>query len=195
MKVLTPEQAKKFLEACAYNRWGVLFELLLTSGMRPEEALGLKWEDVDFKNNRIHVKRVLTRTKEGWNLEEPKTSKSRRTIPLPKEVIKSLKEHKKNQAEEKLKAKETLNYDKDKEKFTSEELKEKLNDPKIYVDYGFVFASQNGSPLEERNVSRYFKELLKKENLPDIRLYDLRHTCATLLLAAGENPKVVKIQK
>ena len=159
--------------------------------MRPEEALGLKWEDVDFKNNRIHVKRVLTRTKEGWNLEEPKTSKSRRTIPLPKEVIKSLKEHKKNQAEEKLKAKETLNYDKDKEKFKPEELKEKLNDPKIYVDYGFVFAAQNGSPLEERNVSRYFKDLLKKENLPDIRLYDLRHTCATLLLAAGENPKVV----
>jgi len=126
MKVLTPEQAKKFLEACIYNRWGVLFELLLASGMRPEEALGLKWEDVDFKNNRIHIKRVLTRTKEGWNLEEPKTSKSRRTIPLPKEVIKSLKEHKKNQVEEKLKAKETLNYDKDKEKFTSEELKEKL---------------------------------------------------------------------
>lgn len=191
MKVLTPEQAKKFLEACAYNRFGVLFELLLTSGMRPEEALGLKWEDVDFKNNRIHIKRVLTRTKEGWNLEEPKTSKSRRTIPLPKEVMKNLKEHKRNQAEEKLKAKETLNYDKDNEKFKVEELKEKLNDPKIYVDYEFVFATQNGSPLEERNVSRYFKDILKKENLPDIRLYDLRHTCATLLLAAGENPKVV----
>ncbi|WP_434578227.1 tyrosine-type recombinase/integrase [Thermoanaerobacterium thermosaccharolyticum] len=113
------------------------------------------------------------------------------TIPLPKEVMKNLKEHKRNQAEEKFRAKETLNYDKDKEKFKVEELKEKLHDPKIYVDYGFVFAAQIGSPLEERNVSRYFKDLLKKENLPDIRLYDLRHTCATLLLAAGENPKVV----
>jgi len=40
-------------------------------------------------------------------------------------------------------------------------------------------------------VERYFKPLLKEANLPDIRLYDLRHTCATLLLAAGENPKVV----
>ncbi|EGD51740.1 integrase family protein [Thermoanaerobacter ethanolicus JW 200] len=192
MKVLTPEQAKKFLEACVYNRWGILFEVLLTSGMRPGEALGLKWEDIDFKNNRIYVKRNLTRTNDGWKLEEPKTPRSRRTIPLPKEVMKSLKEHKKNQTEEKLKAKETLNYDKDKDKFKPEEWQEKLKDPKVYIDYGFVFAAQNGSPLDMRKVvERYFKPLLKEANLPDIRLYDLRHTCATLLLAAGENPKVV----
>lgn len=168
MNVLTPEQAKRFLEACTYNRWGILFELLLVSGMRPGEALGLKWEDVDFKNNRIHVKRALSRTKEGWRLEEPKTAQSRRTILLPAEVMQDLKEHKKNQAEEKLAA------------GTS------------YTDYGLVFACSNGEPLEERNiVNQYFKPLLKEAGLPDIRLYDLRHTCATLLLAAGENPKVV----
>jgi len=103
MKVLTPEQAKKFLEACVYNRWGILFEVLLTSGMRPGEALGLKWEDIDFKNNRIYVKRNLTRTNDGWKLEEPKTPRSRRTIPLPKEVMKSLKEHKKTKQKKSLK--------------------------------------------------------------------------------------------
>jgi integrase len=167
MNVLTPEQAKCFLEACVYNRWGILFELLLVSGMRPGEALGLKWEDVDWKNNRIHVKRALSRTKEGWRLEEPKTPQSRRTILLPEEVMQDLKEHRRAQAEEKLAS-------------------------SSYTDYGLVFACNNGEPLEERNiVNRFFKPLLKEAGLPDIRLYDLRHTCATLLLAAGENPKVV----
>lgn len=54
-----------------------------------------------------------------------------------------------------------------------------------------VLASATGEPLNEREVVRHFKAVLKAANLPDIRLYDLRHTCASLLLAAGENPKVV----
>jgi integrase len=56
-----------------------------------------------------------------------------------------------------------------------------------------VFANENGGPIHYRNlIRRHFKPLLKKARLPEtIRLYDLRHTCATLLLAAGENPKVV----
>ena len=63
-----------------------------------------------------------------------------------------------------------------------------------YEDHDLVFAAANGAPLDSRNlVSRHLKPILKKEKLPEkeIRLYDLRHTCATLLLAAGENPKVV----
>lgn len=167
MKVLTQEQVKKFLKACIYNRFGVLFELLVISGMRPSEALALKWEDVDWKNNRITIQRSLTRVKNKWEFKEPKTKHGRRTIPLPPEVMKDLKEHKINQAEEKLKA-------------------------EVYNDYGLVFACSNGSPLEERKiVTRYFKPLLKDAGLPDIRLYDLRHTAATLLMKAGENPKVV----
>lgn len=71
----------------------MLFEVLLTSDMRLGKALGLKWGDVDFKNSCIHVKRTLSRTNEGWKLEEPKTSRSRRTIPLPKEIM--INEHKK----------------------------------------------------------------------------------------------------
>ncbi|MBE3591532.1 MAG: tyrosine-type recombinase/integrase [Thermoanaerobacter sp.] len=192
MKVLTPEQAKKFLEACVYNRWGILFELLLISGMRPSEALGLKWEDIDWKNNRIAVQRTLTRVKNNWQLKEPKTPQSRRTIPLPREVMNDLKEHRKQQSEEKLKAKEYINYDKDKNKFKPEKWEEKLKDPKVYVDYGLVFATETGRPLDLANINyQYFKPLLKNAGLPNIRLYDLRHTCATLLLLAGENPKVV----
>jgi integrase len=60
-----------------------------------------------------------------------------------------------------------------------------------WQDHGFVFASAVGTPLEPRNVTRQFKGLLTAAALPNIRLHDLRHSCATLLLAQGVNPRVV----
>jgi len=61
-----------------------------------------------------------------------------------------------------------------------------------YKNYDLVFASEIGTPLQRKNLTdRHFKPLLEKAELPNIRLYDLRHTTATLLLSAGENPKVV----
>jgi hypothetical protein len=55
-----------------------------------------------------------------------------------------------------------------------------------------VFASSIGTALDERNVRREFYGLLKSHSLPRLRPYDLRHSCATILLAAGEYPKVVQ---
>ncbi|MEW5921148.1 MAG: tyrosine-type recombinase/integrase [Bacillota bacterium] len=167
MQVLNPKEAAAFMEAVVYSPWKAFFSLLLASGMRPGEALGLKWPDVDFDQGRVHVQRALSRTKDGWRLDEPKTARSRRQIPLPRTVLHDLKEHKRQQAAAKLK-----NPD--------------------YQDHGLVFTSENGNPADLRHiVNRHFKPLLKDAGLPDIRLYDLRHTCATLLLMAGENPKVV----
>ncbi len=165
MRALSPQEAKRFLEEAAYSRWQALFSLLITTGMRPGEALGLKWEDIDFHKGRVSIRRTMTR---DGRLEEPKTPGSRRVISLPKSVLIDLKNHRRNQLEEKLRAKE-------------------------YNDQGLVFANENGGPVNYRNlIRRHFKPLLKRAGLPeDIRLYDLRHTCATLLLAAGENPKVV----
>jgi integrase len=169
MKVLTKEQVNIFLDKVKNSRMGTLFLLLVSSGMRPSEALGLKWSDVDHDNCRVTINRKLTRTDNSWKLEEPKTSKSRRTIPLPKQVIEDLKGHQKEQAEYILKCK-----------------------PGKYNNQDLVFTALNGEPLCTRNVlMRHFKPLLKEAGLPDIRLYDLRHTCATLLLQAGINPKVV----
>lgn len=155
------------MKAIVCSPWRALFSLLLASGMRPGEALGLKWEDIDFSNNRVHVRRTLSKSKDGWGFEETKTSRSRRSIPLPGSVVKDLREHKK------------------------EQLEQKLKNPQ-YKDHGLVFANANGEPPGYRNIiNRHFKPILKANNLPDIRLYDLRHTCATLFLAAGENPKIV----
>ena len=167
MKVFTPEQAAQFMEAVIYSPHKALFSLLLSSGMRPGEALGLKWGDVDTKRGRVHVQRALSRTKEGWVLREPKTPQSRRAIPLPPSVMADLKEHRAAQVEERLRVKD-------------------------YADHDLVFADSGGEPLNPNNIyKRHFKPLLEDAGLPDLRLYDLRHTCATLLLAAGEHPKVV----
>ncbi|MBS3976616.1 MAG: site-specific integrase [Syntrophomonadaceae bacterium] len=170
MRAFTPAQAAEFMRAIVYSSLKTLFSLLLASGMRPSEALGLKWTDINFATGRVTVQRTLIRIRgqKNWRLEEPKTAKSRRVIPLPPTVLADLEEHKIAQSAVKQKAQ-----------------------PGKYNDQNFVFAAANGEPLFDRNVSREFKSILKSVGLPDIRLYDLRHTCATLLLSARENTKVV----
>ena len=98
-----------------------------------------------------------------------KTARSRRAIPLPASAVRALAEHRRRQAEERLK----LGPD--------------------YQQHDLVFATPEGGPLASRNLKRrHFRPILERAKLPaDFRLYDLRHSCATLLLAAGEHPKVV----
>jgi integrase len=169
MKCLSPEETRKFLAVAKGNMWFALFLFVIESGLRPEEYLGLQWKDIDFEQKCISVRRaVLERKSGGFYFTEPKTNKSRRKIPISDSVINALKSHRRNQLEERMKI------------------------ASIYQNYDLVFASEVGTPLQRKNLTnRYFKPLLKKAKLPDIRLYDLRHTTASLLLSAGENPKVV----
>jgi integrase len=81
-KALSKDDAAKFLKAAIYSRLNAMFTLMLTSGIRPGEAMGLRWQDLDFENNRITINRALTRSGKGWKLDEPKTARSRRTIPI-----------------------------------------------------------------------------------------------------------------
>ncbi len=166
MQTLSVKEARMFRLACAEISHGVLFELLLVTGLRPGEALGLKWGDVGLDENRLTVRRTLTRTKE---FKEPKTPRARRTIPIPPSTTQALRRHRKQQLEDRLKA-----------------------GPE-YTDKDLVFADPKGFPLSHANVvRRHFKPLLVDLGLPEsLRIYDLRHTCATLLLAGGENPKIV----
>lgn len=170
MQALTPEEAAKFLDAAATDRYGILFHVAVVTGMRPSEYIGLQWKDINFETGVVTVQRTLTWKRDGtWYFGEPKTSRSRRSIPLPASLMPLLKEHKIRQAEKRLKA-----------------------GPE-YHNLDLIFSGQEGQPLMQHNlIVRHFKPTLKQAELPDsIRLYDLRHTCATLLLVAGENPKVV----
>ena len=171
MKALSPDEATRFLLAAREDRWGLVFTLALVTGMRPEEYLGLQWKDVDLDHGIITVQRTLCwrRRGGGWYFGIPKTSRSRRNIPIPFSVVRDLKEHKRQQAEERLKA------------------------GRNYQAFDLIFATTEGGPLMPQNLlRRHFRPILKRADLPQtVRIYDLRHSCATLLLAAQENPKVV----
>lgn len=139
--------------------------------MRPEEYLGLQWKDVDLSKGIATVQRALVRNRSGggWTFTQPKTARSRRNIPLPASVVSALVAHKRQQSEERLKA------------------------GAAYQNHDLIFASLEGTPLMMRNLlRRHFKPILKRAKISqDMRLYDLRHSCATLLLTANEPPKVV----
>ena len=169
MKALSPSQAKAFLAECEKSKHGLLLEFQLLTGMRPGECLGLQWLDIDFERGLVTIQRSLiwNQWETTWELKETKTATSRRSIPLPLYLVQRLSEHKRGQLEQRMKAGEKWNA------------------------YNLVFCSSEGKPLAIRNLRRRFKDVLKRACLEKLRLYDLCHSCATLLLAAGENPKVV----
>ncbi len=169
MMYFTPEETAKFLDAAKGDKYFPVFLLAIETGMRPEEYLGLQWKDIDFQNKILSVRRALIVKKGGgFIFTEPKTKKSRRSIPISNSALNALKTHRRNQLEERMKL--GANYE----------------------NFDLVFASEIGTPLLHGNLlRRHFKPIRDKAGLPKIRLYDLRHTTATLLLSAGENPKVV----
>lgn len=167
-RVLSPGEAADFLKAAAVMPRGLIFEFALLTGMRPEEYLALQWADVDFERGTAQVRRALVRHKKSWSFEEPKTARSRRTVYLPAPLLQKLVAHKRRQAEIRLKL------------------------GSLWQAFDLIFCSEEGTPLTIPNLTyRYFRPILTEAKLPRIRLYDLRHSCATLLLIAEENPKVV----
>ena len=169
MQALSPEQARRFLVVARGTRYGMLFELAITTGLRPSEYLALKWEDIDFERGTLSVVRSLDAMPGGgYRLEETKTRNSRRVVKLLPGVLRALLEHR--QAQQRLR----------------EEAGERWN------EQGFVFTNAEGGPLDGHNLSsRHLRRILKEAGLPQIRLYDLRHTAATLALSAGVPVKVV----
>jgi integrase len=169
MKAFSPAEARTFLEAAKGNKHGLVLAFALATGMRPEEYLSLKWSDIDFSKGTATVQRTLIwRKGGGWYFGEPKTSKSRRTVPLPANVLTDLQTHRREQSAAMLQL------------------------GAAYERNDLVFTADGGKPLYYGHLTkRHFYKILEKAELPRIRLYDLRHTCATLLLVAGINPKIV----
>jgi integrase len=167
---LDTEQARIFLAAARGDRFEALDVLSLTVGLRMGEALGLRWSDIDFDAKTLRVSRQLQRVRDGGGLvfSEPKNA-SRRTVDLPQRAVEAFRSHRKRQ------------------------MGEQLRSGSEWQDYGLVFASGKGTPLDAQNiVNRHFKPLLKRAGLPNIRWHDLRHTYATLLLARGTHPTYVQ---
>jgi len=169
MRPLTEDELLGFFEAAKEDRLFPAYVLAATTGLRRGELLGLCWDCVDLEHGIITVKRQLLALKDGLTLEETTKSKSgRRSIVLTDDAIRELKAWKKRQAQEKLLLGEA------------------------YQDNGLVFCKEDGTPLDPREFTKRFQRLLEKAGLPKVRLHDLRHTHASLLLARGVHPKVVQ---
>jgi integrase len=168
MHPLTREETHILFDVASGDRLEALYVLAVATGMRQSELLGLRWPDVDFDSGVIRVRNQLKRRiDKRWVFQEPKTRRSRRQIALAAPALAALKRHLERQ-------------DAEREHIGAS-----------WRPHDLIFCSQQGMPLIARNVYRSFKELLKRGALPDIRFHDLRHTCATLLLIARVNPKVV----
>lgn len=168
MITLSEDQARALLEAAQGERFEVLFWLALQTGMRQGELLGLRWPDVELDRASLVVRSSVQKIGKAFTLGEPKTAHSRRRIALSASMVEHLKSHRTNQKAEKVKA------------------------GPAWKEHELVFPNIYGGVMVPDNLAkRIFKRLLRKAALPDMRFHDLRHTAATLLLARGENPKVV----
>ncbi len=164
---LNPAQARAFLEVIQGHRLEALFTVALAVGLREGEALGLSWDDVDFDERTITVRRQLQRVDKKLVLVEPKTRKSRRTIVMPSIVVERLRAHRVRQLEERLAIGE------------------------YWQETGLVFTSRLGSAIHPENMGRTMRPLLDRAGCPPQRFHDLRHACASLLFAQGLSAKAV----
>ncbi|MFV2179925.1 tyrosine-type recombinase/integrase [Actinomadura sp. LOL_016] len=166
--VWTPEQTGVFLDRAAAHRLYATYHLIAFRGLRRGEACGLRWADVDLDEGTVRVCWQITQVGGDTEQGRPKSEAGERQITLDKHTIKELAAHRARQNQERLAAGETWN------------------------DSGFVFTEQNGSPLDPAFVSEQFLLLAMEAGLPPVRLHDLRHGAATILLRAGHDLKVVQ---
>ncbi|HZY65069.1 MAG TPA: site-specific integrase [Rubrobacteraceae bacterium] len=121
--------------------------------------------DVDLEAGTVQINRALS---EG-EIAAPKSLRSRRRIMLSPATVTALKSHRKRQ------------------------LEERMSKAGLWKDHNLVFPSSVGTPKSQRNLNREFKATVRRAGLPEhFRLYDLRHTCATLLLSRNVHPKYVQ---
>ena len=164
----TDIEARTFLAATRQHRLHALFVVALGLGLRRGELLGLRWADIDQRASRLRVTQTLQRVKgEGIILGPPKSRRSRRVLTMPAIVSKALADHRAAQAV-------------DRKQVGSS-----------WPENGLVFTTTTGRPIEPRNLSIAYGRLIARAGVRRIRFHDLRHTCATLLLARGVSPRVV----
>ena len=166
----TAEEARAFLAATAGDDLARLWRLGLDSGMRLGELLALTWADIDFARGTVAVRRTLTPSRGGaWTIGDgPKSAKGRRSIPLAEATLAALRSHRARQTERRL----LLGPD--------------------WHDLGLVFDRGNGEPCRPATVQARFERAVARAGVTPLTPHGMRHTMATLLLAAGVHPKIVQ---
>ena len=164
---LTPEQVRALLEAAKSSRYAPLFSLLVNTGLRRGEALALRWSDIDSEDKLLRVRGTLTRVDGDLIVTSTKTAKSRRSIPVSDGTGALLKEIRKHQVKEQLKA------------------------GSQWHQTPYVFTTEDGPPCDPRNALRALKAAAAKAGMTGVGLHTLRHSAATAMLTNGVPLKVV----
>lgn len=162
----TKEEVRELIKKIDGELIEIPILLMILLGLRLGEATGLRWSDIDFKNNSININQILVYTNGKVIFKEPKTYKSKRTLHAPDELMLKLKREKSNQNKLKLQGVLENKYD-------------------------LVCLNMNLRPWISSTLYNSFNKFLKNNNIRKIRIHDLRHTNATIMLLSGTNIKVV----
>ncbi|MHB0876907.1 MAG: site-specific integrase [Anaerolineae bacterium] len=170
MRCFDVAEARRFLDGCAAEgaKWHALFAALLLTGARPGELKALRWEDVDLAAGVLHIQRHVQRINgRGFVLGDTKTAGSRRSLAIGGDLMALLRKHR------------------------AEQNVARLRLGPEWQDNGLIFPSETGNYLDQEQVRDVFARVCARAQLPRIRVYDLRHTSATLLLSTGVDLKTV----
>jgi integrase len=165
---LDPLAAHTLLAKITTDRLYALYLCAIVLGMRRGELLGLTWNAVDLDQGRLWVRQTLAWVDGQRRIQPPKTRASRRVIPLPEVVVIALRDHRARQDDDRASAAER------------------------WTDTGFVFTNRRGEPLSPYSLTKYWRDVRVRADLPTLRFHDLRHTAVSLLLALGVPPHVVR---
>jgi len=168
MKIWDAAELDSFLEGAKDTPYYAPLHLLAFTGMRRSEVCGLQWADLDLVGGNVHVSRTLSAEGGKVSFRDTKTAASRRTVSLPPSAAVVLRTHRANCEAMAAGFRRTID---------AREL---------------VFASADGRPLLPDTLTHVFEQLVKNTGVTPVRLHDLRHLHASLLLSSGVHPKVVQ---
>jgi integrase len=168
VRSFTRAEELRFLKAAEQHRLSALWAVALAMGLRRGEALGLAWADFDLDSGRLTIRQALHRVDGELRLEQVKAEASVAVLPIPAPLVTILRGHR------------------------SRQLEERFSAGSEWRDTGLVFTTATGGFLEPRNINRAFHNLCARAGVPQLRVHDLRHSCATLLFTMGVPPATVQ---